>query len=120
VNAHKIITTTLVDDVGVTFTHGEKHGADVDLWQTNYPDSVIPTFMRVPGAKPLLVSEYGFPYAFNTGEGSEKQLEHVAQWLVQQIIAMEQNFNLTDSVGQQIVVGGFVFEYRDEMVEIWK
>ncbi|KAJ0404087.1 hypothetical protein P43SY_000871 [Pythium insidiosum] len=121
-NAQKIITTTFVDDGGMSFTTGEEFHADVDLWgsnvyQTNYAGSVIPTYMRVPTTNPLLVSEYGFPYASNTAEGGPEDLEMVGKMLVEQTVAMERNYNLTDSLREQILVGGFVFEYSDEW---WK
>jgi beta-galactosidase/beta-glucuronidase len=84
--AKKIITTTFVDDGGMTFTAGERCGANVDLcgsnvYQTDYPGSVIPMHMRVPGGKPLLISEYGSPYASNQGEGSPHQLHTVVKHL---------------------------------------
>ncbi|GLD95854.1 hypothetical protein PINS_up004532 [Pythium insidiosum] len=121
-NAQKIITTTFVDDGGMSFTTGEEFHADVDLWgsnvyQTNYAGSVIPTYMRVPSTKPLLVSEYGFPYASNTAEGGPEDLDMIARMLVEQTVAMERNYNLSDPLREQILVGGFVFEYSDEW---WK
>lgn len=121
-SAQKIITTTFIDDGGQSFRAGAKFNADVDMWgsnvyQSNYPGSVIPKYMGVPGGKPLLVSEYGFPYASDSQEGSEQELYVVGQALVNQTIAMQDNFNLSDSVQEQIIVGGFVFEYSDEW---WK
>ncbi|POM81318.1 Glycoside hydrolase [Phytophthora palmivora] len=123
-NAQKIITTTFtfVDDGGQTFKAGEKFQADVDMWgsnvyQTDYPGSVIPKFLAVPGGKPLLVSEYGYPYASNKGIGNTMQLHYVADQLTQQTLAMQNNFQQTDGVDEQTIVGGFVFEYSDEW---WK
>lgn len=120
--AHKVITTTFVDDGGLSFAAGEKFGADVDMWgsnvyQTDYPGSVIPKFQAASASKPLLVSEYGFPYASNKGVGDTVQLNMVADMLVQQTLAMQDNFALQDDVGEQVIVGGFVFEYSDEW---WK
>ncbi|DBA00235.1 TPA: hypothetical protein N0F65_007879 [Lagenidium giganteum] len=121
-NAHKIITTTFVDDGGASFRAGEKFGADVDMWGSNvyqrdYPGSVIPTYMRVPSTKPLLVSEYGYPYASNIEEGRLEELEMVGKLLLNQAVQMEENYNMTDELREQILVGGFVFEYSDEW---WK
>ncbi|ETN15866.1 hypothetical protein PPTG_06144 [Phytophthora nicotianae INRA-310] len=121
-NAQKIITTTFVDDGGETFRAGEKHNADVDMWgsnvyQTDYPGSVIPKFQAVPGGKPLLVSEYGYPYASDKGIGNTLQLNYVADLLTQQTLALQNNFQQTDGVNEQVIVGGFVFEYSDEW---WK
>lgn len=121
-DAQKIITTTFVDDGGLSFAAGHKFGADVDMWgsnvyQTDYPGSVIPKFQAVAGNKPLLVSEYGFPYASNKGIGDAVQLNMVADMLVQQTLAMQDNFEGSDGVGEQVIVGGFVFEYSDEW---WK
>ncbi|KAG7381805.1 hypothetical protein PHYPSEUDO_005632 [Phytophthora pseudosyringae] len=121
-NAQKIITTTFVDDGGETFIAGEKHNADVDMWgsniyQTDYPGAVIPRFLAVPGGKPLLVSEYGFPYASDKGIGDIMQLNYVADLLTQQTFAMQNNFQNTDGVDEQAIVGGFLFEYSDEW---WK
>lgn len=120
--ATKVITTTFVDDGGMSFAAGEKFGADVDMWgsnvyQTDYPGSVIPKFQAASASKPLLVSEYGFPYATDTGVGDAVQLNLVADMLVQQTLAMQDNFALQDGVGEQVIVGGFVFEYSDEW---WK
>ncbi|RLN46936.1 hypothetical protein BBJ29_007918 [Phytophthora kernoviae] len=120
-NAQKIITTTFVDDGGDTFIAGEKSKADVDMWgsnvyQTDYPGSVIPRFLAVPGDKPLLVSEYGYPYASNKGIGDTMQLNYVADLLTQQTLAMQNNFQQMDG-DEQAIVGGFVFEYSDEW---WK
>jgi hypothetical protein len=121
-NAQKIITTTFVDDGGVSFTKGEQFKADVDLWgsnvyQTNYAGSVIPTFKGVPGNKPLLVSEYGFPYASNVAEGNAQALHKIGSFVVDQAIQMDRNYNLSDALKEQVLVGGFVFEYSDEW---WK
>ncbi|KAH7468709.1 uncharacterized protein KRP23_11086 [Phytophthora ramorum] len=121
-NAQKIITTTFVDDGGATFVAGEQFQADVDMWgsnvyQTDYPGSVIPRFLAVPGDKPLLVSEYGFPYASDKGIGDTMQLNYVADLLTQQALAMQNNFQQTDGLNEQALVGGFVFEYSDEW---WK
>ncbi|KAG3023898.1 hypothetical protein PC121_g3523 [Phytophthora cactorum] len=121
-NAQKIITTTFVDDGGETFMVGEKHNADVDMWgsnvyQADYPGSVIPKFLAVPGDKPLLVSEYGYPYASDKGTGNTMQLHYVADLLTQQTLALQNNFQHTDGVAEQAIVGGFVFEYSDEW---WK
>ncbi|KAG7387176.1 hypothetical protein PHYBOEH_008350 [Phytophthora boehmeriae] len=120
-NAQKIITTTFVDDGGDTFIAGEKAKADVDMWgsnvyQTDYPGSVIPKFLAVPGDKPLLVSEYGYPYASNKGIGDTMQLNYVADMLTQQTLALQNNFQQIDG-DEQAIVGGFVFEYSDEW---WK
>ncbi|RLN71976.1 hypothetical protein BBJ28_00021780 [Nothophytophthora sp. Chile5] len=121
-DAQKIITTTFIDDGGATFAAGEAAHADVDMWgsnvyQTDYPGSVIPMFLAVPGGKPLLVSEYGFPYASDKGIGDTMQLNLVADLLTQQTLAMQNNFERKDVLQQQAVVGGFVFEYSDEW---WK
>lgn len=121
-NAQKIITTTFVDDGGATFLAGEQFDADVDMWgsnvyQTDYPGSVIPKFLAVPGGKPLLVSEYGFPYATDKGIGNTMQLNYVADLLTQQTLAMQNNFERKDDLDEQAIVGGFVFEYSDEW---WK
>ncbi|EEY56200.1 glycoside hydrolase, putative [Phytophthora infestans T30-4] len=121
-NAQKIISTTFVDDGGETFIAGERHNADVDMWgsnfyQTDYPGSVIPKFLAVPGGKPLLVSEYGYPYASDKGIGNTLQLNYVADLLTQQTLALQNNFQNTDGVNEQAIVGGFVFEYSDEW---WK
>ncbi|TMW68014.1 hypothetical protein Poli38472_007686 [Pythium oligandrum] len=121
-NAQKVITTTFVDDGGASFTAGERFHADVDLWgsnvyQTNYPGSVIPAYKSVPTNKPMLVSEYGYPYASNVAEGGKEDLELVADMLTSSTVAMEKNFNLSDPLHEQIIVGGFVFEYSDEW---WK
>ncbi|KAG1703473.1 hypothetical protein DVH05_007421 [Phytophthora capsici] len=120
-NAQKIITTTFVDDGGATFAAGEQHNADVDMWgsnvyQTDYPGSVIPKFLAVPGGRPLLISEYGYPYASDKGTGNFMQLHYVADLLTQQTLAMQNNFQHTDG-DKQAIVGGFVFEYSDEW---WK
>lgn len=121
-NAQKIITTTFVDDGGESFKAGEKFKADIDMWgsnvyQSDYPGSVIPRFQAVPGNKPLLVSEYGYPYSSDKGVGSFMQLNYVADQLTQQTLAMQNNFQRTDGVDEQVIVGGFVFEYSDEW---WK
>jgi hypothetical protein len=121
-NAQKIVTTTFVDDGGATFKAGEQFNADVDMWgsnvyQTDYPGSVIPKFLAVPGTKPLLVSEYGYPYASDKGIGNTMQLNYVADMLTQQTLALQDNFQHTDGVKEQAIVGGFVFEYSDEW---WK
>ncbi|KAF4320345.1 hypothetical protein BBO99_00005787 [Phytophthora kernoviae] len=83
---------------------------------TDYPGSVIPRFLAVPGDKPLLVSEYGYPYASNKGIGDTMQLNYVADLLTQQTLAMQNNFQQMDG-DEQAIVGGFVFEYSDEW---WK
>ncbi|OWZ03004.1 Glycoside hydrolase [Phytophthora megakarya] len=121
-NAQKIITTTFIDDGGDSFKAGEKFHADVDMWgsnvyQTDYPGSVIPRFLAVPGGKPMLVSEYGYPYASNKGIGDTMQLNYVADMLTHQTLAMQNNFQHADGVKEQAIVGGFVFEYSDEW---WK
>lgn len=120
--AQKLITTTFMDDSGRSFRAGAPYNPDVDMWganvyQSDYAGVVIPTFMGIPGGKPLLVSEYGFPYANNKAEGDNAELQVVAQALVNQTIAMQSNYNVSDNLQQQIVVGGFVFEYSDEW---WK
>lgn len=120
--AQKLITTTFMDDSSRSFRAGAPYNPDVDMWganvyQSNYAGVVIPTFMGIPGGKPLLVSEYGFPYASDKSEGDAEELKVVAQALVNQTIAMQHNYNLSDALQQQIVVGGFVFEYSDEW---WK
>ncbi|KAI9918947.1 hypothetical protein PsorP6_011919 [Peronosclerospora sorghi] len=122
-HAQKIITTTFVDDGGETFRAGDTFQADVDLWgsnvyQTDYPGSVIPKFLAgSTSGKPLLVSEYGYPYASNKGIGDTMQLHYVADLLLQQTRALQNNFERTDGVADQVIVGGFVFEYSDEW---WK
>lgn len=120
--AQKLIATTFMDDSSRSFRAGAPYNPDVDMWganvyQSDYAGVVIPTFMGIPGGKPLLVSEYGFPYANDKSEGDAEELKVVAQALVNQTIAMQRNYNLSDALQQQIVVGGFVFEYSDEW---WK
>ncbi|KAF1315503.1 Glycoside hydrolase, partial [Globisporangium splendens] len=121
-SAQKIITTTFIDDGGQSFRTGASFNADVDLWgsnvyQSNYEGSVIPKYMGIPGDKPLLVSEYGFPYASEKQEGTEQELLVVGHALLNQTLAMHANFNRSDALKEQILVGGFVFEYSDEW---WK
>jgi len=120
--ASKIITTTFVDDGGLSFMMGEQHQAIVDVWgnnvyQTDYPGSVLPGYKRVPSTKPMLVSEYGYPYASNRGEGNEKELSLVGHRIIKETEQMHANYNETDILHEQLVVGGFVFEYSDEW---WK
>lgn len=120
--AQKIITTTFMDDSGRSFRAGAAFAPDVDMWgsniyQTNYVGSVFPTFLGIPGGKPLLVSEYGVPYASNEREGNATELEVVAQTIVNATTAMQQNFDEQDALREQVTVGGFVFEYSDEW---WK
>lgn len=120
--ARKIITTTFMDDTSRSFHAGARYRPDVDMWganvyQSDYPGSVLPAFMGVPGGKPLLVSEYGIPYASNLREGTASEMAFIAQALVNQSVAMQDNFELRDKLAEQVTVGGFVFEYSDEW---WK
>lgn len=120
--ANKVITTTFMDDSARSFHAGARFKPDVDLWganiyQSSFPHVVLPTFLSVPGGKPLLVSEYGVPYASNVREGNASELATVADAILNQSRAIQHNFERHDVLEEQVTVGGFVFEYSDEW---WK
>ncbi|TYZ68905.1 hypothetical protein PybrP1_010974 [[Pythium] brassicae (nom. inval.)] len=120
--AAKVITTTFMDDTARSFRAGARFRADVDLWGANLyrsdlASAVLPTFLSVPGGKPLLVSEYGVPCASNAREGNASELATVARAIVDQSAALQRNFEARDALREQVAVGGFVFEYSDEW---WK
>jgi hypothetical protein len=122
VGAKKILTTTLIDDGGTTQYLGESFGAAIDIWGTdiyrgNVENIVLPAYRSIPGGKPIIFSEYGMSFASNFFEASADDTWIISNQLAGYSMALEKNFEGLDTVGEQIIVGGFIFAFTDEW---WK